>query len=146
MSKTIDNTDDIIDVRDITDRVDELQAVENNLREEFDADPLNAGVDFDNWKRNQSEYTSDDADELAALSAILYELQGNGGDHQWDSAWYPATLIRDSYFETYMDEMLEDCGDLPKDLPSYLSITVNYRALQMDYTSTEIDGVTYWYR
>jgi hypothetical protein len=42
--------------------------------------------------------------------------------------------------------LLEDIGDLPKNLPSYLTITVDYDALQMDYTSVEFDGVTYWYR
>jgi hypothetical protein len=45
-----------------------------------------------------------------------------------------------------MDELLEDIGVLPRDLPSYLKITVDYDALQMDYTSIEIDGASYWYR
>lgn len=79
--------------------------------------------------------------ELAALEALAKEAEGYAPDWQHGEA-----LIRDSYFESYMDEMLEDCGELPKDLPCYLSITVDYKALQMDYTSVEFDGVTYWIR
>ena len=73
-------------------------------------------------------------------------MKGNGGDHQWKGDWYPVTLIRDSYFKTAMDELLEDIGELPSTLPAYLKIEVDYDALQMDYTSVEFDGVTYWYR
>ena len=47
-----------------------------------------------------------------------------------------------------MDEMLEDCGVmLPfNEIPSYLHITVDYDALQQDYTSVEYGDNTYWYR
>lgn len=124
------STDDIIDVRDIIERFEELES------------DLEAYVEkMDDWQAN-----ADATEEHAALEALLSDLCGNGGDEQWRGDWYPVTLIRDSYFEQYMDELLEDCGDLPKDLPCYLSITVDYKALQMDYTSCEIDGVTYWYR
>lgn len=88
----------------------------------------------------------DDTEEFSTLESLLNELEGCGGDEQWRGSWYPLTLIRDSYFETAMGELLEDCGDLPKDLPSYLTITVDYDALRMDYGSVEIDGETYWYR
>lgn len=88
----------------------------------------------------------DETAELAQLEELLDEMKGYGGDHQWEGAWYPVTLIRDSYFEDAMDELLEDIGDLPKDLPSYLTITVDYKALQQDYSTVEFDGVTYWYR
>jgi hypothetical protein len=74
------------------------------------------------------------------------DLAGNGGDEEWRGDWYPSTLIRDGYFETAMDELLEDIGDMPKDIPAYLKVTVDYDALQMDYTSAEYDGVTYWFR
>lgn len=124
------NTDDIIDVRDIIARVEEL-------REEIEA----YAEKMDDWHAN-----ADNVAELETLESLLSELCGNGGDEQWEGDWYPVTLIRDSYFENCMDEMLEDCGDLPKDLPSYLTITVDYCTLQMDYTSVEYDGVTYWYR
>ena len=45
-----------------------------------------------------------------------------------------------------MDEMLEDIGDIPKDLPSYLKIIIDYDALQSDYTSVDIGKLVYWTR
>jgi len=128
MTRTQDITDfqgaDFIDVRDVIARVEEL-------REDRDG---------------ETHWDAETAEELKMLEALLTDLCGNGGDEQWEGEWYPVTLIRDSHFNDAMDEMLEDCGDIPKDLPCYLSITVDYKALQMDYSSTEFDGVTYWYR
>jgi hypothetical protein len=126
----LDLTADIIDVRDIIARIEELE------------DAISAYAEkMTDWQDN-----ADNTEELAKLQALLDDLEGLGGDEQWRGNWYPVTLIRDSYFKDYMDEMLEDCGDLPKDLPCYLSITVDYKALQMDYTSISIDDVTYWTR
>ena len=45
-----------------------------------------------------------------------------------------------------MDELLEDIGDIPRDLPCYLKITVDYDALKQDYSSIDIGNETYWYR
>ncbi len=45
-----------------------------------------------------------------------------------------------------MDELLEECGDIPRDLPSYLTITVDYDALKQDYTTIDFDGVTFLIR
>ena len=116
---------DIINMEDLTDRADELSSSQND----------------DGVIENE-----DAAAEYEALAKLIAELEGLGGDHQWHGDWYPGYLIRDSYFESYMDEMLEDCGDLPKDLPCYLTITIDYAALQQDYSSVEVGGVTYWCR
>lgn len=121
------NLEDLISVEDLTDRLADL---------EYANDCLDDG----------EELPEDEAKELLALRDLVDELEGMGGDHQWRGDWYPATLIRESYFESYMDEMLENCGDIPKNMPSYLSITVDYVALQQDYSSVEVDGVTYWCR
>jgi hypothetical protein len=93
----------------------------------------------------------DDADawaEVHALQAILTSLEGYGGDEQWRGDWYPSTLIRDSYFTYYTREMLQDCGTIPRDLPSWVEIDweATARNIQTDYTPVEIDGATYWYR
>lgn len=113
--------DDVIDVRDIIERIEELEA-------------------------DQPLEDDDELAELDLLKSIMEDLKGNGGDEQWDGDWYPATLIRESYFEEYMDEMVADCYEVPKDLPSFMTITLDYVALKMDYTSTEINGITYLYR
>jgi hypothetical protein len=125
---TVNLSADIIDVRDIIERVEELEDI--------------CCID----EETPSENVGDELEELETLKSILEDLKGNGGDEKWNGDWYPLTLIADSYFEEAMDELLEDIGVLTKDLPSYLKVTVDYDALQMDYASTEIDGVTYWYR
>jgi len=134
VSTQLDLSADLIDVCDIIARVEELR----EEREESDIDPAAYGGPADTWK--------DEREELAQLESLLAEVQGLGGDEQWEGEWYPVTLIRESYFESYMDEMLEDIGDIPKNIPSYMKIVIDYDALQMDYTSVDIGDNTYWTR
>jgi hypothetical protein len=121
------NSEDVIDVRDIIARVEELQS-------DFDLDPELLG--------------EEEREELIFLSTILHELCGYGGDEQWRGDWYPITLIRESHFVDYVQEMLEDCGEIPRDLPHYIYIDwqATAREVQVDYSEVEVDGVTYFYR
>lgn len=97
--------------------------------------------------REDAERDDSDNEELATLESLLDDLKDNGCDEQWNGDWYPVMLIRDSYFEGAMDELIADCYDLAAlNLPSFVTLTVDYKALQMDYSSVEYDGVTYWYR
>ena len=134
------SSDDIIDLRDITDRVDELRSERDNFV--LGAPDGSETPNPEGW----AEENDDEAEELAMLESLLSDLKGYGGDHQWGGDWYPGSLIADSYFEKAMDELLEDIGDLPKDLPSYLTITVNYDVLKEDYSEVDFDGNTFWYR
>jgi hypothetical protein len=139
----IDNMQDTIDVRDLIARVEELRETSDALREEFDSMPENDGVDFATWVRNQVGFSSEEYDELLEIEGLLDEVCSYGGDE-----WYPVTLIRDSYFTDYARGMLEDCGDIPKGIPSYIEIDWEATAcnIRVDYSSVEIDDVPYWYR
>jgi hypothetical protein len=122
----VDNYQDIIDSRDVDCRIEELEA-------ERDA-AVEAG--------NPDDFT--DGDELAALVAFRNEADGYCRDWQ-----YGETLIRDSYFKDYAQELAEDTGALEKDAKwPYTCIDWEQaaRELQMDYSSAELDGVTYWFR
>ena len=155
MTHTLDLTADIIDVRDIIERYETLEAdllaCYNEQSRDQDGEDYEELTDseemaFRMWLR---ETVHEDAEEFNQLLDILEELKGNGGDEQWRGDWYPVTLIRDgSAFEEYMDELLEDCGDIPKwdKLPSYVRITIDYDQLKWDYTTIEIDGDDYLYR
>ncbi|EIP87405.1 hypothetical protein A33K_15424 [Burkholderia humptydooensis MSMB43] len=79
---------------------------------------------------------------------MLDDLAGYGGDEQWEGRWYPVTLVRDSYFEDYARELVEDIGDLPKGLPAYIEVdwAATARNIRADYSSVEFDDVTFWYR
>lgn len=127
---TLDLSADIIDTRDIIARIEEL------------ADELTT--------YSATEHANPElVEEHATLCAIMQELKGNGGDEQWEGDWYPVTLIRDSYFRAYAQDLAEDCGLIdhtagwPMNCIDWDKAT---RELQYDHTSTEIDGVTYWYR
>ena len=141
MTNAISNLDDTIDSRDVIARIEELEAEWEDLRSAMDDhntdsdayEEANAALkEFDN---------SEEGQELIALKALAE--QGEDYAPDWE---YGAQLIHEDYFETAMDEMLEDCGDIPRDLPSYLTITVDYDALEQDYTELDFDGQTYYIR
>lgn len=123
--------DDQIDVRDVTDRIEQLEV---ELADAHDDDEVDEVLDL----RAESKL----------LTELLDDLRGNGGDHQWRGDWYPVSLIRDSYFVEAMEEMVKDIGDMPANVPNYIAIDWDQTAenLRVDYTSCEFDGVTYWYR
>lgn len=141
---TLDLTADVIDVRDIIARFEELETA----RDDFTApnrDGYQTSIGADEiWVATNP----DDAAELTALRDILAKLAGYGGDEQWRGDWYPVTLICDFHFTDYARELLEDCGTVPADLPSWVEIDwdATARNVRVDYTPVEIDGVTYWYR
>lgn len=117
----IDNTADTIDSREVIARIDYL---ENEL--------------------TTDEITEEEEEELQALKALASEAADYAADWQ-----YGETLIRDSYFEDYARELAEDIGAIDPDAGwpnSYIDWGRAAEALQMDYTSVEFDGITYWIR
>ena len=126
-----DLTDDIIDVRDIIARVKELEDARGEL------------IIGPDWSYYVPGLDADDACELSGLTDILDDIAGNGGDEKWRGAWYPVTLVRDSHFVEYTKDLLEEC-----EIPSWIEIDWHKTARNVlfDYTGTEIEGVTYWYR
>ena len=87
------------------------------------------------------ELEDEQKEELLALETLAE--QGEDYAPDWK---YGAQLIHGDYFEEAMDELLEECGDIPRDLPSYLTIMVDYDALKQDYTELDFDGQTYYIR
>ena len=121
----ISNNADIIDSRDIIERIAELEAERESSETPlaFDSEPSGG--------------------ELAALKA----LADQGEDF---SDWkYGITLIRDSYFEQYAQELAEDIGAIQPNLSwpyTCIDWKLAARDLQFDYSALEFDGVTYWAR
>ena len=127
MTNAISNLDDTIDSRDVIARIEE---VEETLAGNYVLDGAYSVESTDTIKK-----------ELIALKALAE--QGEDYAPDWE---YGAQLIHKDYFEEAMDEMLEDCGYIPRDLPSFLTITVDYDALEQDYTELDFDGQTYYIR
>ena len=91
----------------------------------------------------ESDPQEDAAEELATLKAFADECKLYSSD--WE---YGETLIHRSYFEQYVEEMLQDCGDFPRNLPHYLYIDweKTARCIEQDYTTVDFDGEEYLIR
>jgi hypothetical protein len=99
--------------------------------------------------QSTTDLSPDDAGDARRIRAILDELVTcGGGDEKWEGDWYPASLIADRYFTDYARELLEDCGTIPADLPTWVEIDweATARNVRMDYTPVTVDGYTYWTR
>lgn len=118
MTNTISNIDDVIDSRDIIKRIEVL------------TDQCEASyLDFDEYQ------------ELCTLSDLAEEGE------QYASDWsYGEQLIQRAYFKQAMDDMVADCYEMPKDMPFWMSIELDYDALEQDYTSLDFDGIEYLIR
>lgn len=133
---TVDLSADVIDVRAIIDRVQELRDERDEYNEKMGSPDAWDGV------------PDGEPAELVMLEGILSELAGYGGDEEFDGDWHPATLICEEYFQEYAQNLAEDCGmvDTSASWPmNCIDWEQAARELQMDYSSIEICGVTYWY-
>lgn len=141
----INNAQNVLDSRDVIARLEDLQAERANLVETLaDAnDPTSLAELREEAKANLTEWDEENGAELTALKELAAEGEGCS---DWN---HGETLIRDSYFETYAEELAADIGALdPKaGWPlSYIDWEAAADALKMDYTAIDFDGVTYWVR
>jgi hypothetical protein len=133
MHKTIiENTEDVIDSRDVIARLDELES----CRDDHETDPTGG------------HFSDEDAAELAALRALADEAEDSP---DWI---HGETLIRRSYFVDYIAELINDCYEMPKEMNSgqwpYRHMTIDYEAAaneaEQDYMTVDFDGVEYLIR
>lgn len=115
------NSDDVIDSRDVIARIAELESL--------------ADTDEDFWDLAERNA------EHAALVALAEEASSTP---DWQ---FGETLIRDSYFIEYAQELAEDIGAINSDA-GWPTRCIDWKLaaeeLQEDYFSVEFDGVTYW--
>lgn len=121
----INNMMDVIDSRDIIERIKELEELISG--ESTNGDLLE-------W-----------CDEYDSLNALQEQCVDYVPD--WE---YGVGLIRYSYFTEYCRELVIDCGDIPSDLPWYIADHIDWegvaRDLSVDYTEVDFNGVTYFVR
>lgn len=132
--RSIDNMQDVLDSRGVIARRDELKEERDSFNED---NPQPEDKDKDAWEIENPE----DAEELAKLEAFIEE-----GSSSWEDG---ETLIRETYFETYAQELADDIGAIPKGV-SWPLTCIDWeqaaRELQYDYTGADFDGVTYYFR
>ena len=120
---SISNYDDVLDSRDIIERIEELEFLD-----------ATDGDDTESFSGR---------DELKSLRTLAAECSSLSAD--WE---YGEVLIRYSYWENYVREMLEDCGDIPNDLPWYIAVDWETTAdnISQDYSIVEFNGIDYYIR
>lgn len=132
----ISNRDDVIDSRDVIARIEELREEIAEIEgEDFDAAKVGGQDD---------PVSSELRDELAALEALADEASNYAED--WP---HGETLIRDSYFVQYAQELADDIGAIDRNAKWPLSCIDWDKAadeLKVDYTEVDYDGVSYWIR
>lgn len=135
MDMNFDGTDDIMDTRDITVRIQELK---DEWSEVTENDFEDYNLSYDDLKVGLSE---EDAEELLALM----ELQEEAGSSYFDNE---ESFISDEYFTEYAQDMIKEVGYISAEVPSWIEIDWERTAqnVRVDYTSFEFRGTTYWIR
>ena len=123
----IDYTADRLDSRDLLDRLEELEATQDEI----------------GFQRDDS---GDDMQaELDMLRALRDETEGYADDSWRDGVFFVANWD----WKNYAQELADEMGAIPKEYSwpaSYIDWDAAARDLRMDYMPCEIDGNTYWYR
>jgi hypothetical protein len=151
MATSISNNDNVIDSRDVIARIEELENMREYTCPECKAMSFGDTILFyheeDCTSKQEPELFQEagDAEELAALLALQSEAEGYASDWR-----YGETLIRDSYFEDYAQELASDLYGKEVSDTHWPFTCIDWEKaaeeLQYDYTSVEFDGVTYWVR
>lgn len=162
MSFTIEDwgSDDTIDSRDITQRLEELtdeqadlasdiSECEDKLATVLDADELDdAAEELARAENRLNTWEKDYLEELNALKEICKQGEGYGDWGHGD------VLILDSYFTKYIEELIGDCYEMPRDFEAtkwpWRHMKIDYEAAaeeaKHDYMEIEHDGHTYYFR
>jgi hypothetical protein len=133
----------VLDTRDLIERRDELkEGILNSFLETFEhykertesfEDILFEEEEIQEWK----EDWEDDLQEIDQIDKIEYTL---GSEFE-----YGVTLVREDYWEEYVEDLLVEIGYLPKELPCWIEIdwvSTAYNVSQ-DYEEVLYQGDTY---
>lgn len=142
MSTSISNTDNTIDSRDVIARIEELEA----LRPAAEEDPETEYIEACKNVKDFDE--SEEGQELTALKQLAEQAESSP---DWT---YGEQLINEDYFTQYIEELIADCYDMPKEVNSgdwpWRHITIDYEAAaneaKTDYMEVDFDGVTFLIR
>ena len=145
-SEGLEGSDTPVDVDDVIDEV--AGEPSHFLHTEANALLiLRDGIELEDYindaARDSRHDMYEEATEYRALLELCREAEGCG---DWR---YGETLVRDSYFANYAQQLAEDIGAVNANA-SWPNNCIDWaqaaRELKMDYTAVDFDGVTYWLR
>lgn len=137
-----------LDTRDLeTEREDLKQSVLESFLENFPhyEDMTDTFEDIRFEEEEIESWKEDWLNEIVTITDIE-KLEDEVGS-EWN---YGVTLIEEDDFEDYCKELVEDIGDLPSDLPSYIIDNIDWGGvandLRVDYTEIVYQNNTYLFR
>jgi hypothetical protein len=137
-TREISNRNDVIDSRDVTARIEELESEMTDAMGEWQSESeLTKPQALIDWEAEGF------MDELEALRKLRDEADGSP---DWE---YGETLIRDSYFRDYAEQLADDIGAIDRNAQwpiCHIDWEAAADALKQDYMSVDFDGVEYWIR
>lgn len=135
--------DDIIDSRDIQERIEELYL-------ELDLDASGEPNQYDEGDEKPEPLDDDVRAELEEELRELEELKSDVEAYSGDSFESGITLIADSHFEEYAKEYASDIHGSVVTEAAWPFDNIDWEGaasdLQMDYTSVTWDGYDFWVR
>ena len=136
-----------LDTRDLQEQIDNLELEIEELNEDLedlDKDLGMCGSEIEILSTKHEiekgkEQLQDLRDELQPLLDLKAE-----GIPEWDDG---ATLIPESDWEEYVEDLLKDCGYISNDVPWWIVIDWAATAdiVADDYSTVDYDGDTYYY-
>lgn len=139
----------IIDTRDLQERLSELQNLSETLDDahkelrSIEDDPDCSPEDIEKAQEivdlAEIDFGTDEVKELEEIQGLAYEIP------EWK---YGNTLIHEAEWVDYVQELCEDIGDIPKNIPHYIEIDWGKTAdnIKQDYGEVQFQGETYYYR
>ena len=164
MATEITGNEDVLDSRDIIERLDELQ----NELDALEAEEITAQEALDDWIEPEeldrlddfkhqkltealaiaqlkiTEWQEEYCEEYTALKAL--DDDGSSYAPDWS---YGEQLIANDYFETYARELASDIGAINPDLGwplNHIDWDAAADDLKLGYSSSNFLGTTYFYR
>ena len=135
-----------LDTRDLQEQIDNLESEIEELNEDLEdleKDLVSCGSEIDEIRTKIQEYKEqlqDLRDELQPLLDLKAE-----GIPEWEDG---ATLIPESDWEEYVEDLVKDCGYISNDVPWWIVIDWAATAdnVAADYSTVDYDDDTYYYR
>ena len=112
----------------------------------FDSRDAEAWLDFWDDEMIAEQDASDRGTDLADLRATLQELRAESEGYGWEDG---IGFIRETYFEDYARELADDIGAIDKHASwplTHIDWEGAAQDLAMDYSTSEVDGTTYYWR
>jgi hypothetical protein len=139
----IDYSDDVLDSKDLCNRLEYLESIKDTRLDWMDAKREEmSDAEIDELENNEPEEFTDEMKE---------ELESLEEAKNYISEWRNGTaLINMEHWVKYCEGIIEEIGDVPQDLPQYIRNNIDWKGvaddLSNDYSTIDIMGNTFYYR